>query len=214
MRHLIYCVLLTALLPLLSPAQSVEGNVLEGWDIGLRSYSEAMPHRFYVCHVGEGNKPLRRVVVLNERWNDAPEDIVKGGGGYRLAALTEEDYAHRVANGEVWGELFQAREPVDMGCWTPDETASELIVFPLGHETDSAEVSVALEVMYYYNVVDGRRKRFLTVAENKTERADYTRRLTHGRYDTQWYFHHDGNPADPDKEMERRSKKIRIGKEL
>lgn len=199
MRKTVF-LLLASLLPLLAPAQSVEGNVLEDWDVATRVYSDEMPHRFYVGHVGGEGKLLRRVVVLRERWDNVPEDIVKGGGGYRLAALTEEDYAHGKANGEVWGEVFQIREPVEMGGWTPDETASELVVFPLGHETDTVEEGVALEVMYYKATVDGEIKRFLTVAENKTERPDYTYRLTGGRYDNQWYFQREGKP-DPEEMM-------------
>lgn len=125
--------------------------------------------------------PVRQVVVLNEKWQNAPQDILDGGGGHKIVAVSPREYEHLKANDLIWGEAFERVKY--RGPNNDRFPLLEITVAPMW-APETTTYQLRLEIMCYTVVVDGVPRHFFTTAKNlRKSIPDYTASRTGGKYD-------------------------------
>lgn len=204
MKQLFY-LLMTALLPCMGWAQEIDpdywgdpsdhdttghvlvldavGNPFSGYNLKWENPSNwsISKNRVKCYQCDRDTVPVRQVVVLNEKWPNAPADILEGGGGHKIVAVTPREYEYLKANDMIWGEAFERVKY--MG---PDDDRYPLIemtVAPIWAPQIVAWQN-RLEIMTYTVVAGGVSRDFFTTAKNIRKCIpDYTASRTGGKYD-------------------------------
>lgn len=229
MRHL-YILLLAAILPSVSwgqadftpidadsmavidsdtassiPEIGIVGDVLSGY--GLTSTdNDAESKRFKMWQRDANGTPVRRIVVLKERWPNAPADILEnpeaeegsGDGGYKVVAVTEREYETLVRDSAIWGETWQVSYPWGISDQNrdtvPNRPGYEIVCYQKGREKAKSygveSRKYSRELMVFHDTLpDGKVIPYLCAAANlRSMMADYTPGSTGYKYGTRWMF--------------------------
>lgn len=141
MKRYLY-ILLLALISLNVPAQKVVqtamGDPISDYYVYLEQYPEGSAlYRIYQSN--KSGQKIRQVVVTTKKWTNAPDSILDGGG-YRLEALSPNEYKEYKERGKIWGELFGFRKN--------DPNGAGLTQFEV-YQHPSIYPQNALELMYF-----------------------------------------------------------------
>lgn len=126
--------------------------------------------------------PVRQVVVLEEKWPNTPQDILDGGGGHKIVAVSPKEYNELKEQKAIWGEYFQRMDY--LGECDTLYPLVEMIVAPIWAPHVKLETTYCLEIMTFRDTIGGVVHDFMTTAKNVRERIpDYTPSATNGKYD-------------------------------
>lgn len=173
------------------------GDVFSGYSIGWESAAEGENHKYAARWYQNDilGRHVRQIVVLKEKWDNVPKDILAGDGGYKIVAVTPKEYSELKYYNEIWGEIWEFAFPEGINKYSADT-----IPFKVGYELTCYsnerdlwyipeygidQRKYSREVMIYTDSVTN--IDYMTVAENKqTGQADYLPSKTGGKYDTRF----------------------------
>lgn len=173
------------------PHVGIVGDVVSGYKTTVEATLKS-DDRLYWYQKDDNGNPIRKIVVLKEKWPNAPQDILEGDGGYKVAAVTDKEYQRLWSTGAIWGEVWQFRYPEGIDKFNHDTVPNvpgyEIVCYQLGEDfpfTWGEEMRKATrELMSFTDSTT--MTSYMTVAANKTVGADYTPSKTNNKYDTRW----------------------------
>ena len=160
------------------------GNPFSGYNLKWERYNNfpnSVPRtRCFQCD--KDTMPVRQIVVLEEKWENAPQDILEGGGGHKIVAVSPREYNILKEQNAIWGDAFQRINY--MGECDTLYPLVEMIVAPLWAPNVTDEIHSCLEIMSFNDTIGGVKQSFMTTAKNLRKwTPDYTPAATGGKYD-------------------------------
>lgn len=146
-------------------------------------------------HVDKYGHKVRQIIVLKEKWENTPDDLLEGDGGYRIAAVTPREYAILALADTIWGEYWAMCYPPGINNYNKDTVPNtpcyEICCYKSGYEGKATYGPTAREnsreLMHFNDTINGVVYTYAAMAENKTSHeADYTPGKTNGKYNTRW----------------------------
>lgn len=195
------------------------GDVFTGYNIDavpVDQNADNHPNAVRFYHKDKIGNRVRQIVVLQDRWNNLPDDLklwseeasegilLTGLAGFKLAALTPKEYAVAKSMGDIWGECFEVCYPIGFPYWDADRNTCEnqpgyemvcysdsvqLESIPTGWITQRKH---SREIMHYTDSTTMRS--YMCAAPNRrTGQADYTLEASDGKYECRWIM---ASPAE------------------